>query len=150
MLQNKAQKNLRNDKKTIKDNKSNKFFFNENYNFSSGENNFFYYEDKIGGLKLPNPNIKGQFQLENISTAIATLRTIKEIEINDIHIKSGITKINSIARLQEITEGKLKDLVKNNKLFVDGSHNPLGAKVLNEYLESLDCNKHIITWNDGK
>ena len=131
-------------KDTIKDNKSIKFFFNEDYSFLSKENNFFYYEDKIGGLNLPTPNVKGQFQLENISTAIATLRTIKEIEINDIHIKSGITKINSIARLQEITEGKLKDLVKNNKLFVDGSHNPLGAKVLNEYLENLDCNKHII------
>ena len=131
-------------KNTIKDNKSNKFFFNENYSFSLRENNFFYYEDKIGGLKLPTPNIKGQFQLENISTAIATLRTVKEIEINDKHIKYGITKINSIARLQEIKKGKLKDLARNNKLFVDGSHNPLGAKVLNEYLESLDCNKHII------
>ena len=29
-------------------------------------------------------------------------------------------------------------------LFLDGSHNPLGAKVLNEYLQSLNCNKHII------
>ena len=29
-------------------------------------------------------------------------------------------------------------------LFVDGSHNPLGAKVLNEYLQSLNCKKHII------
>ena len=143
-MQNKVQKNFRNIKNTIKNNKSNKFFFNENYTFSSGENNFFYYEDEIGGLKLPNPNINGQFQLENISTAIATLRCIKEIKINDVHIKSGITKINSIARLQEITEGKLKDLVKNNRLFIDGSHNPLGAKVLNDYLESLDCNKHII------
>jgi dihydrofolate synthase/folylpolyglutamate synthase len=38
----------------------------------------------------------------------------------------------------------LKDLVKNNRLFIDGSHNPLGAKVLNNYLDSLDCNKHII------
>ena len=131
-------------KNTIKYNKSKKFFFNENYSFSSQQNNFFYYEDEIGGLKLPTPNINGQFQLENISTAIATLRIIKEIEINDIHIKSGITKINSIARLQEITKGKLKDLARNNKLFVDGSHNPLGAKVLNEYLESLNCNKHII------
>ena len=27
---------------------------------------------------------------------------------------------------------------------MDGSHNPLGAKVLNEYLESLNCKKHII------
>ena len=128
----------------IKNNKSKKFFFNEDYSFSSGENNFFYYEDKIGGFKLPKPNVNGQFQLENISTAIATLRHIKQVEINDEQIKSGITKIHSIARLQEITEGKLKDLVINNRLFVDGSHNPLGARALNDYLESLDCDKHII------
>jgi dihydrofolate synthase/folylpolyglutamate synthase len=90
------------------------------------------------------PNVKGQFQLENISTAIATLRTIKDFDIKDEHIKQGITKINSIARLQEIKSGKLKELAKDHQLFVDGSHNPLGAKVLNEYLESLNCNKHII------
>ena len=45
---------------------------------------------------------------------------------------------------KKLKSGKLKDLVKNNLLFVDGSHNPLGAKVLNEYLQSLNCNKHII------
>ena len=53
------------------------------------------------------PNVLGQFQLENISTAIATLRNIKQLEIQDNHIKSGITKIHSIARLQEIKSGKL-------------------------------------------
>ena len=95
-------------------------------------------------MKLPIPNVNGQFQLENISTAIATLRSIEQFKIKEEHIKSGITKINSIARLQEISKGKLKDLVKNNRLLIDGSHNPLGAKVLNEYLETLDCNKHII------
>ena len=131
-------------KKTIKNNKSNKYLFNEDYSFSSGENNFFYYEDKFGGVKLPYPNINGQFQLENISTAIVTLRSANQLKIKDKHIKEGITKIHSIARLQEISEGKLKDLVKNNRLLIDGSHNPLGAKVLNNYLESLDCDKHII------
>ena len=131
-------------KQTISNNNSNKFFYNENYSVILKENNFFYYEDHYGGIKLPIPNIKGQFQLENISTAIATLRTLKNFEIKDEYIQKGITKINSIARLQEIKSGKLKKLVKNNQLFVDGSHNPLGAKVLNEYLESLNCNKHII------
>jgi len=131
-------------KDTLKDNRSIKFFFDDNYSFSSGEDNFFYYKDEFGGMKLPNPNLNGQFQLENISTAIATLRSIKQIEIDDEKIKSGITKIHSIARLQEITEGKLKDLARDNKIFVDGSHNPLGARVLNDYLESLNCNKHII------
>ena len=90
------------------------------------------------------PNLLGEFQLDNISTAIATVRQLKDYKITDEHIKSGITKIESIARLQEIKSGKLKNLVKNNKLFVDGSHNPLGAKVLNEYLQSLNCKKHII------
>ena len=131
-------------KKTISNNRSNKFFHNENYSFTMQENNFFYYEDQFGGIKLPMPNVKGQFQLENVSTAIATLRILKDLKIKDDHIKKGILKINCIARLQEIKSGKLKELVKDHKLYVDGSHNPLGAKVLNEYLESLDCNKHII------
>ena len=138
---NKIKENI---KKTISNNKSNKFFHNENYSFTMQENDFFYYEDQFGGIKLPMPNVKGQFQLENVSTAIATLRILKDLKIKDDHIKKGILKINCIARLQEIKSGKLKELVKDHKLYVDGSHNPLGAKVLNEYLESLDCNKHII------
>ena len=131
-------------KKVISNNNSNKVFHNENYSFAIKENDFFYYEDQFGGIKLPMPNVKGHFQLENVSTAIATLRLLKNFDIRDKHIQQGITKIDSIARLQEIKSGKLKDLVKDNKLFVDGSHNPLGAKVLNEYLQSLDCKKHII------
>ena len=82
--------------------------------------------------------------MENVSTAIATARQLTDYKITDEHIKVGITKIESIARLQELKSGKLKDLTSNNLLFVDGSHNPLGAKVLNEYLQSLNCNKHII------
>ena len=131
-------------KSSILKNSSKKYFFNEDYNYSSNENGFIFYEDKNGGIKLPTPNVKGQFQLENISTAIATLRLINHLKVSEKHIKDGITKIKSIARLQEIDSGNLKELVKNNKLLVDGSHNPLGAKVLNEYLESLNCNIHII------
>ena len=129
---------------TIKDNSSKKIIFNKNYSFTLRENNFFYFEDEFGGLKLPKPSLPGEFQLENISTAIATVRQLKDYKITDEHIKIGITKIENIARLQELKFGKLKDLAKNNLLFVDGSHNPLGAKVLNEYLQSLNYNKHII------
>jgi len=130
-------------KKTISQNQSKKVFFNDDFNYSVNENDFFYYEDKLGGLKLPMPNILGQFQLENISTAVATLRTLN-LDIKNEHIQKGITKISSLARLQEIKSGKLKELVKNNKLIVDGSHNEDGARVLNEYLQSLNCNKHVI------
>ena len=130
-------------KSSIKENKSKKIIFNDHYNYSINENNFFY-EDEFGNLKLPLPNLIGQFQLTNISAAIATVRNLKNLNITDKQIKKGITKIKSIARLQEIKNGKLKNLIKNNKLFVDGSHNPLGAKVLADYLDTLNCKKHMI------
>jgi len=130
--------------KIISNNLSKKILFNKDFNFILKENNFFYYEDHLGPLKLPKPNVLGEFQLENVSTAIATARQLTNYKISDRHIKDGITKIKSIARLQEIKSGKLKDLIKNNLLFVDASHNPLGAKVLNQYLKSLNCKKHII------
>ena len=129
--------------KTINKNLSKKFYFNEDFSYSSVENGFFYYEDKFGGLKLPIPNILGQFQLENISTAIATLRLL-DFNIKDDDIKKGLTKIKSLGRLQEIKSGKLKTLIKNNQLIIDGSHNEDGARVLNEYLQTLNCRKHVI------
>ena len=96
-------------------------FFNEDYSYSNGENGFFYYEDKFGGLKLPLPNILGQFQLENISTAIATIRQLN-LEVKDDDIKNAITKIESIGRLQEIKSGKIKNLIKNNQLLLSLIH----------------------------
>ena len=131
-------------KKNISKNTASKYYFNENYNFVLKENNFFYYEDKFGGLKIPKPNLNGQFQLENASTAIATLRILKDINIKDHHIIGGIQKASNTARLEEIKSGRLKDLVRNNRLILDSSHNPGGSKVLNEYLQTLDCNKHVI------
>ena len=129
---------------SIEKNSSKKMIFGNDFNYSLNENGFFYYEDKYGGLKLPLPNLEGEFQLSNISTAIATIRDIEEINISDQNIVNGIKKIRSIARFSEIKNGKLKDLVKKNKIYIDGSHNPLGASVLSKHLNSLECNKHLI------
>jgi len=131
-------------KDSIKNNSSKKLIFGNDFNYSLTENGFFYYEDKYGGLKLPLPNLEGEFQLSNITAAIATVRNIEEINVSDENIKNGITKIKSIARFQEIKNGKLKDIVKKNKIYIDGSHNSLGASVLSKHLSSLQCNKHII------
>ena len=131
-------------KKNISNNKANKYFFNEDYNFVSMENDFFYYEDKYGGLKIPKPGMSGQFQLENASTAIVSLRILENLKIKDEQIVKGIKNAYNSARLEEIKSGKLKDLVKNNKLIIDSSHNPGGSKAINEYLQTLNCNKHVI------
>ena len=55
-----------------------------------------------------------------------------------------LKKSKNIARLQEIKSGKLKDLIKDNRLLLDGSHNEDSSRVLNEYLMTLDCDKHLI------
>jgi len=130
-------------KKNISKNQSNKIFFNEDFSFTNGENGYFYYEDKLGGLKLPEPNVLGLYQLENISTAIVTLRML-DLKVKDKNIEIGIKKINNTARLQEISSGNLKNLVKDNLFLISGDHNEDGARVLNDYLQSLDCNKHLI------
>ncbi len=130
-------------KQSLSSNEAKKIIFNDNFSYSINENEFIYFEDEFGGVKLPQPNLMGQFQIDNSATAVAAARNLN-LNITDENIKSGITKIKSIARLQEIKSGKLKNLCKNNQLFVDGSHNPLGAKVLNDYLQTLKCKKHII------
>jgi len=131
-------------KKNISNNTANKIFYNEDYNYVLKENDFFFYEDQFGSLKIPKPNIKGDFQLENASTAIATLRTLKNLNIKDKHIIEGVKKAHNPARLEEIKKGKLKDLVKNNILICDGTHNPGGAEVLSKYLYNLNCDVHAI------
>ena len=130
-------------KDTIAQNSSNKVFFGDDYSYSINKDDFFVYEDSLSKLKLPMPNVLGQFQLENISTAIATIKTLN-ISIKNEDIQKGVARISSLGRLQEIKSGKLKELVKYNKLLVDGSHNEDGARVLNKYLQNLDCRKHVV------
>ena len=131
-------------KKNISNNKAKKYFFGEDYNFVLKENDFFYFEDKYGGLKIPKPNMNGQFQLENASTAIAALRVLENLKIKDEQIIVGVKKAYNSGRLEEIKSGKLKELLKNNTLILDSSHNPGGSKALNEFLQTLNCKKHVI------
>ena len=131
-------------KKNISNNKAKKYFFEEDYSFVLKENDFFYFKDKYGGLKIPKPNMNGQFQLENASTAIAALRVLENLKIKDEQIISGVKKAYNSGRLEEIKSGKLKELLKNNTLILDSSHNPGGSKALNEFLQTLNCKKHVI------
>ena len=52
-------------------NTSKKYFFNKDFNILRSANNFIQYQDDIGEIILPEPNILGDHQLYNISTSIA-------------------------------------------------------------------------------
>ena len=130
-------------KKNIIKNSSKKFIFGEDYDYQKNTNGFIY-KDKIGKMNLPLPNLSGDFQISNISTAIATAKNLNQFKITETHIIEAITKIRSEGRLQSITQGKLRKYVsENNQIIVDGAHNPLAASVVKKYLETLNVEKKI-------
>ena len=106
---------------SLEKNTSNKYFFGKDFNIAKSENGFIQYQDQLGELVLPEPSILGDHQLYNVSTSIAASRKI--FNIKDEYIAKGIKNISLKARLEEIKSGKLKEIVGNNKLIVDGGHN---------------------------
>ena len=130
-------------KKNIVNNSSEKIIFGENYNYKKKAKGFIY-KDKLGEMNLPLPNLLGDFQISNISTAIAAARNLDQFKIAEPHIKEAITKIRSEGRLQNVTQGKLRKYVsKNNVILIDGAHNLLAASEIKKYLETLDAKRKI-------
>ena len=130
-------------KKNILNNSSKKIIFGEHYNYQKNAEGFIY-KDKLGSMNLPQPNLLGDFQISNVSTAIATTRNLNQFKITENHISRAIKKIKSEGRLHHITKGKLRKYVsQNNQIIIDGAHNPLAANVVKKYLDTLDKEKKI-------
>jgi len=131
-------------KQNISKNSSLKFIFGNDYKYIKNSNGFIY-KDKKGEIKLPYPNLLGDFQISNVSTAINVVRNLDQFKIKDFHIANAITKIRSEGRLQFIKEGKLRKYVSNNnEILIDGCHNTLAAEEIEKYLENLNSKKKII------
>ena len=58
-------------KKSLIENKSKKYFFGDDFNVAKSENSFIHYQDELGEIMLPQPNLIGDHQIYNISTSIA-------------------------------------------------------------------------------
>ena len=128
--------------KALEKNKSNKFYFGQDFNISRSENDFIQYQDELGELVLPEPNLLGEHQLYNISTAISASR--KLFNVTDDAIKKGIQKIDLKGRLQEIKNGKLKNIAGNNRLVIDGGHNISAALSIAKWIKSQNEEVNII------
>ena len=130
-------------KKRINLNTSKKIFFGKEFDYKKIDNRFLY-KDNLGSINLPTPNLLGDFQLDNVTTAIATVRNLSQFNITSKHLKKSIVKIRSEGRLQKITKGNLRNYVsKKNQIIIDGAHNPLAASVVIKYLDSFENKKEI-------
>ena len=131
-------------KKVISTNNSKKIIFGEDYFYKKNDDGFIYNDD-LGKINLPLPNLLGDFQISNVSTAIATARKLNKFKIRNFNIKEAITKIKSEGRLQNITKGKLRNYVsKNNQILIDGAHNTMAASAIEKHLRTLNSGRKII------
>ena len=128
--------------KALEKNNSNKYYFGQDFNISRSENGFIQYQDGLGELVLPEPNLLGEHQLYNISTTISASR--KMFNVTDDAIKKGIQKIDLKGRLQEIKNGKLKNIAGNNRLIIDGGHNISAALSIAKWIKSQNEEVNII------
>ncbi|MEG3976227.1 folylpolyglutamate synthase/dihydrofolate synthase family protein [Microcoleus sp. herbarium8] len=91
--------------------------------------------------KLP---LLGQIQLMNSAIALATLHTLQNLgwQISPTAIADGIAKTQWPGRLQQTTW-------KNQKILIDGAHNPAAAIALREYVDHLTSSASPINWVIG-
>ena len=123
-------------------NTSKKYFFNKDFNILRSANNIIQYQDDIGEIILPEPNILGDHQLYNISTSIAASR--KVFKVKDDDIKLGIQNISLKGRLQEIKSGNLKEIAGNNRLILDGGHNISSSLVIADWIKQQNQKVNLI------
>ena len=128
--------------RSLEKNTSNKYFFGKDFNITNSKNGFIQYQDYLGEIVLPEPNILGNHQLYNISTTIAASRKIFNIKDNDII--NGIQNISLKGRLEEIKSGKLKTIAGNNRLIVDGGHNISASLSIANWIKNQNQEVNLI------
>lgn len=113
-----------------------------------------------GGIEYPLP-LLGEAQLQNSAIAIATVQILQEnFDILDAHTPgsafSGKKSPNYSISLPAIQQGMANTkwpgrlqwtTWRNHRLLIDGAHNPAAAKVLRQYVDSL--NLKSVSWVMG-
>jgi dihydrofolate synthase / folylpolyglutamate synthase len=103
-----------------------------------GEHGRLVYQDDDGLLDLPLPKLGGRHQVDNAGLAIATLRAAG-FTLPLTAFESGIAKAEWPARMQRLTQGKLKALVSpDSELWLDGGHNADGGRAVAAALGDIE------------
>ena len=103
-----------------------------------GEHGRLVYQDDDGLLDLPLPKLSGRHQVDNAGTAIAALR-VAGLGLPDAAFEAGIAKADWPARMQRITQGKLKALTPpDSELWLDGGHNADGGRAIAAALGDIE------------
>ncbi len=102
--------------------------------------NSFIFQFKNKEYEFSRPSLYGHHQIENASTAIASVMSQKKFKIQERLINKSIRNTSWPARMQNLNSGKLKKKIGNNfEIWLDGGHNIHASEIISEILDN---------WND--
>ena len=90
-------------------------------------------------MDLPAPSLYGAHQIENAGLAVAAMLALGDPRINEEAIAAGVAFAVWPARMQRLTRGPYGEraAARGSDLWLDGTHNPHGARALATALEAL-------------
>jgi dihydrofolate synthase/folylpolyglutamate synthase len=90
-------------------------------------------------LDLPSPSLAGAHQVENAGLAIAAAVAFGGAMADEGAIARGVSSAVWPARLQHLTRGPYgeKAAARGSDLWLDGTHNPHGARALSQALQAM-------------
>jgi dihydrofolate synthase/folylpolyglutamate synthase len=104
------------------------------------------YEGPRWTLDLPKPSLLGAHQFHNAGAALASLEQLASITIDRAALAKGVATARWPARLQRLTQGPLVEMLPVDwELWLDGAHNPHGARALAAWLAAQNKPAHLVT-----
>ena len=94
-------------------------------------------EDRL--LDLPPPSLAGAHQVENAGLAVAAALAFGGAMAGEAALARGVSSATWPARLQHLTRGPYgeKAAARGSDLWLDGTHNPHGARALSAALQAM-------------
>ena len=104
------------------------------------------YEGPRWTLDLPKPNLPGAHQLKNAGAALACLEQLAPFPLSAAALAQGVAGARWPARLQRVATGPLAKLLPAGwELWLDGAHNPHGARALAAWLDAQKKPAYLVT-----
>ena len=90
-------------------------------------------------FEVPKPKLFGEHQIYNAGLAITVSKILKDFSFDNKKIYDGVHETFWPARMQQIDNGKLKEIAgKNYELWLDGGHNSHASEMLLDNLKKWE------------
>lgn len=118
------------------------------YDFIAEKTNTgFTYKSQNLSLDLPNPALRGDHQILNAASAIATVLLLNNyFKISQNNLTIGLQNTKWPGRIEKVESDTVLNLTGTSdiEIYLDGAHNDSGAQALAEWAKNLDGNVYLI------